>query len=274
MSPIRSEGSRSAALLREPTVHFVLLALLLFVVQRGIAAGGGDVVEVDPVAVQARVEAAEREAGHPLSPAERATLEETHIDEQILVREALALGLQEDPRIDDILVQKMLHVLSAEVIQPSDGELRAFYQANAGRYTPEATVTVDELVVPPGDGAALAPRIRAGEPPESFAGAAGVRHNALGRVSRRTLAAIFGPATAELVFAAEPDVWAGPHATVRGEHWFRVTERTEPGAPPLELVREQVRLDWIVEEEAARLDERVAALRSRYTVRYLEPGAP
>ncbi|GIT21560.1 MAG: hypothetical protein CM1200mP40_12420 [Gammaproteobacteria bacterium] len=51
-----------------------------------------------------------------------------YVEEQILVQEALALGLDNDARIHDMLAQKMRHVLSGNVIQPTELELESYYQ--------------------------------------------------------------------------------------------------------------------------------------------------
>ena len=47
-----------------------------------------------------------------------------------------------------ILSQKMLHLLSGDVPQPTDGELRAYYDENRARYGRGATVTVEAVDVP------------------------------------------------------------------------------------------------------------------------------
>jgi hypothetical protein len=241
---------------------------MMFAAHHAFSADGTDVIEIDPRAIAARVEAIERESGRALTPEERRGVERSYVDERILVREALAMGLDDDPRIHDVLVQKMLHVLSADVIQPTDAELSAYYAAHRARYTPEPTATVDEVVIAATGAApgALVDRLRAGEPPAAVAGSEAVRHNPLGRATLRTLSAVFGAETAGTIFEAEIDSWVGPHPTVRGEHWFRVTERSAPEPPPLEIVRDQVRLDWIGEEEEARLAARVSELRERYSI--------
>ena len=63
----------------------------------------------------------------------------------------------------------------------------------------------------------------------------------------------------------------GPHHSVRGQHWIRVISRTEAATPPLDSVRAQVRLDWIVEQEEARLERRVDELRDRYSIVFTGP---
>ena len=82
---------------------------------------------------------------------------------------------------------------------------------------------------------------------------------------------LFGPVTAELILSANTEGWIGPHETVRGQHWFRIVERATPELPPLESVRERVRLDWVADQEAARLDQAVGGLRERYNIVIDEP---
>jgi hypothetical protein len=60
---------------------------------------------------------------------------------------------------------------------------------------------------------------------------------------------------------------------VRGQHWIRVISHTEPLTPPLDSIRAQVRLDWIVEQEEVRLERRVDELRDRYSIVFTPEGA-
>lgn len=255
------------AVLREPLVHFVLLAVVLFAAS-ALIGRGDDVIEITQDQLEWRVLQLETQEGRTLTEEERALVRERVIDEQVLVREALAMGLEEDERIDDILVQKMLHVLSGDVIQPTDEELEAYYATNRERYATEATVTVDEVVVPAGT-ELPASLLGGGEPADAPEGAL-VASRVMPRLTLDDLGQIFGPETAKTVFEAEQGVWVGPHESPRGHHWLRVRSRTEATVPPLEVVREAARLDWINEQEDRRLLARVAELRSKYDIRVEE----
>jgi hypothetical protein len=257
------ERSTLRAVLREPLLHFVLLAAVLF----GASAlfGRGDsVIDITQDEIDFRILQVEAEEGRRLSEDERVLVRERYIDERVLVREAQAMGLEADDRIDDILIQKMLHVLSGDVIQPSDEELAAFYAVNFERYGTEETVTVDEVVVP--DGATLPAALRTGADPGSLPAGSLIASRVMPRLTRADLTQIFGDETAAVVFAAETGDWVDAYRSVRGQHWFRVRERAEATVPPLEVVREAVRLDWIAEQEDRRLLARVAELRDRYTI--------
>ena len=272
-------------ILREPTSHFVLLAAVLFAGNAALESWRGNVIRIDRVQIEVRIAELEALRGAPLSPEERRLVEEAYIDEQVLVREALDMGLEADRRIDDILVQKMLHVLSGDVIQPTEDELREFYAANRASYTPEPTLSIEEVVIAAGSQAAgdLVGRLQAGVSAQELAENSDVRSSVLRQVTGGDLRRLFGPVTAELILSAitapgDPGSggatvgWIGPHETVRGQHWFRIFERMTPELPPLDSVRERVRLDWVADQEAARLDQAVRGLRERYNIVIDEPG--
>ena len=104
------------AVVREPLFHFLLLAAALFVVG-SLFTRSDDVIEVSREEIEWRILQVEAGRGTRLTDDERRLVEQQYIDERVLVREAQAMGLSADERIDDILVQKMLHVLSGDVIQ-------------------------------------------------------------------------------------------------------------------------------------------------------------
>lgn len=249
--------------LREPLLYFMLLAAGLFAVS-ALVGPGDDVIEVSREELEYRILQVEAEEGAPLTPRERRLVEEAYIDERVLVEEARRLGLQDDERIDDILVQKMLHVLSGDVIQPSDEELALYYESNAERYVRQPSVTVDELVLP--SGSPLPASLGNGGAPSELAEDELIGHRVVPDLTLEDLSLIFGEETAQRVFDGEVGAWFEGFESVRGDHWFRVQERSASGLEPFSVVRDQVRLDWIAEQEDRRLLQRVAELRERYTV--------
>lgn len=256
-------------ILREPTLHFVLLAAALFAANAAVRAGNRDhVIEIDRRKIAASIMQIEASIGAPLSPEDRQRVEDAYIEQQVLVREAQALGLDDDSQVHDILAQRMLHVLSADVIQPADSELEAYYEANRGRYTPPPAVTVDELVVGTEDPLpdALRDQLRNGAAPERLVSDLPIWRGVVTEVTLDDLTRIFGEEMARQVLASQEGQWVGPHHTVRGQHWLRVTMRRVSAPPTLDAVRERVRLDWVSEQEQSRLEQRVNELKSRYTI--------
>ena len=191
-------------------------------------------------------------------------MEEAYIDERVLIREARAMGLEADERIDDILVQKMLHILSGDVIQPTDVELEAFYRENQDAYAVDASVTIDEVVVPPGGD--LPRALFTGTSPEQLPAGSMVSHRVMERLTFEDLAQLYGDAGAATVTNGETGDWWEVQSTSQGVHWVRVRERFGRTIPPLAVVRDAVRLDWINAREQARLLDRVAEIRNAYTI--------
>ena len=144
-----SSGTVLERFLREPLVHFLGLAAALFVMAE-LVGSGDTTIEITQDEIEYRIMQVEAEEGAPLTEQERRLVVEAYIDERVLVREAQEIGLDVDERIEDILVQKMLHVLSGDVIQPSEEELAVYYEGNIERYVMEPSVTVDELILPIG----------------------------------------------------------------------------------------------------------------------------
>jgi hypothetical protein len=253
-------------LLHEPTLHFAIIAAGLFGISFITQAVRRPIIEVDRGAVERRIQQLERARGGPLLGAERQLAEGAYIDEQILAREARVRGFDDDERIRSILSQKMLHLLSGDVPQPTDAELRAYYEGNRTRYGRDASVTVEAVHVP----AQLARQ----EPnglldPTSIIVAATDAQSTLTAVTLAELIWSFGDATARLVFDAPTGKWVGPHESADGERWFRVIEhRAATDAPGVEAIREQVRFDWMAEQEESLLRARLGDLRKRYAIRF------
>ena len=253
---------------REPLFHFLFLAAALFVLA-ALFGPGSDVIEVSREEIEWRILQIEAEQGNRLTDDERRVVEEEYLNERVLVREAQALGLETDERIDDILIQKMLHVLSGDVIQPNDDELAMYYRGNLERYERSPTVTIDELVV--AEGAPLPPALQQGVEPQELPEGSVVGHREMARLDLSDLGFLFGAEGADLIFGADDATWVDAYRSVRGQHWFRVKERFTAETPPLEDIRDFVRMDWIAEFEDRRLLSRVAELRARYTV-IVEPA--
>jgi hypothetical protein len=259
MDPVRSGFVRRA--LREPTLHFALLAAALFLAGAAARSWNRPVVEVDPRSVEARIRQLEVGRGRSLDENERRLAEIAYLDEQILAREARARQLDDDERIRAILYQKMLQILGSDVARPTDAELLAYFEENRTRYARRPMVTAEDVVVRVRSAPALEPRDH-------------LRRRVLTRVTEGELAWSFGEETAAMVFGAQGGSWVGPHRSAEGDHWFRVLDRIEGGdAPALEAIREQVLFDCMDQKQEAFLQERIAEIRERYSVRFKKEGS-
>ena len=255
-------------LVQEPTVHFFLMAIVIFVIYAISQTNRENLLEVDQREIDARVFIQEMTAGQPLNDEQRQFIASNYVEEQILVREAIALGLNNDARIHDMLAQKMRHVLSGDVIQPTADDLNNYYEENLERYRTLPLVSVNELVLNTQDelSAEVQAFLNSGSDAEMILAATAGNEAPLPNVNRIDLANIFSPEFSEQVFNAESESWVGPYTSNRGQHWLKITERSEANLPPLNEITDRVRLDWIAEEEEILLQQEVDKLWDQYTI--------
>jgi hypothetical protein len=267
-----SAPSASQKLLQEPMLHFFLIGLLIFALYAFSQSSKEDLLEVNRSDIDARITMVEISSGEELSEDQRELLTARYIEEQILVQEALAMELDNDARIHDILAQKMRHVLSGDIIQPDQQELQDYYQQNRERYRNPATITVDELVFD--NRGELAPGViellkQSGEPEDLLTMEEGSLSSLPG-VNLTDLNNIFEESFANGVFNSAMGDWNGPFISNRGQHWLRVTARNDTALPALEEITDLVRLDWIASEEEQRLQQEVDRLWDKYSITIIE----
>ena len=119
---------------REPLAHFAAAALALFTLYGLVAPPEQEPIRV--TAQMARDLVAERREllGRPLTPEERRGVLESFVDEEVLVREAMARDfVRHDSKIRGRLVGKMVFLLDDEPPEPSAEALEAFYRARRKR---------------------------------------------------------------------------------------------------------------------------------------------
>jgi hypothetical protein len=244
------------------------MAIVIFVIYAISQTNRENLLEVDQREIDARVFIQEMTTGQPLNDEQRQFIASNYVEEQILVREAIALGLNNDARIHDMLAQKMRHVLSGDVIQPTTDDLNSYYEENLERYRTLPLVSVNELVLNTQDelSAEVQAFLDSGSDAEMILSATAGNEAPLPNVNRIDLANIFSPEFSEQVFNAESESWVGPYISNRGQHWLKVTERSEANLPPLNEITDRVRLDWIAEEEEILLQQEVDKLWDQYTI--------
>ncbi|MBM89059.1 MAG: hypothetical protein CMQ41_11850 [Gammaproteobacteria bacterium] len=268
MSKLKQIDLTTMKITKEPMLHFFAMASAIFLIYGISQVGNENILEIDQREIDARIFMQEMAIGQELSEEQRQVVASTYVEEQILVQEALTMGLDNDARIHDMLAQKMRHVLSGDVIQPSESEMEAYYQGNIDRYTSLPLVSVDELVLNTKDELSeeLLTLLNNGSETETILAAAPGNNAPLPNVNRMDLSNIFSPEFSEAVFNSEMNTWVGPFPSNRGQHWLMVIERSEASLPPLEEILDRVRLDWIAEEEEALLQKEVDSLWGKYTI--------
>jgi peptidyl-prolyl cis-trans isomerase C len=264
-------------LLREPLVHFAALGAGIFGIFAWVApAGGEDRIIVDAACVEGLRREHEQRTGRPPTADEERGLVERFVEEEMLYREAVAMGLDRgDPIVRRRLIQKMGFLAEdlAAIDEPTDAELEAYRSAHAARYREPLRTSFRHVFVSRdrrGDGAPeetkrLLDELRRGADPGAI-GDPFVRGASFTRRSAAEIEAVFGRAFADAVSAAPIEAWSGPVLSSYGAHLVHVSERAPAAAPPLASVRARVRQDLLDERRANANRAAIERLRRRYRV--------
>jgi hypothetical protein len=279
--------------LREPLLHFLAAGLGLFVlfglVNRGDQDFDPNVITVDQEAlltfIQYRIKAfnpdlAEKKLDS-LSDEELQRLIDDYVREEVLHREALALGLDDDDYvIRRRLVQKLEFITEGFAEAGADMDeaaVQRYFDANKADYYVEPYVTFTHVFFQTEDRPREQARTLAEKElqklnrngvPFSDAPQHGDRFLYHVNYVERTpdyVGSHFGPAMATALFALEPNefVWRGPFDSAYGVHLVLLTTN-EPGREPelaeLEArVREDARRARVREETEAAIADVVEA---------------
>ena len=219
----------------------------------------------------------------PPTPEERRTLVERRVRDEILFREARALGLDEgDEALRRRLAQKLEFVVKdATAVEPDEAELEAWHAANGARYAQPAARSFVHVYLSEdkrgaqarADAEALLAKLKA--KPEQEVAELGDRimlEPEQRGLTPRDTRALFGDGFAEALFAQPLRQWGGPLRSGYGLHLVYVRSEQPGVTPPLEAVRERVRADVLDERRDRALEAYLEALRSKYDVRIEAPG--
>lgn len=263
--------------LREPVVHFVLLGLLIWLLD-GLAGEGADAEIVVTEGDVARIAALwERQWRRPPTPTELRTLVEDRVREEILYREALRLGLDEDDTvIRRRLAQKIAFVSEDRAVPaaPPEAELADYFATHAERYVRPARITLSQI---PFTGDAASAEAAAIEVLERLPGVADADLPELGDASMlprriaqwtpREVSAEFGRGFLEGLDPASVGRWQGPVRSAFGVHAVRVDGWTPETPATLASARREVERDWLDARRREANDAFYAELQARYDVR-------
>ena len=270
---------RLPRLAREPLVHFALGALAIFAFFELTGLGNepdNRVIAVDEAATGRLVAGWRSNYGRAPSADELDALVEQEIEEEILYREALRLGLDRDDAVVRRRLANKMRALRLDEArtQPADAELDRWIAENRDRYPGDTRVTFEQIYLgnapTDADARAARQRLEAGVPAAQVGAPLSVAGTAA-RQTRAEIARLFGErfadAVARIAGSRERGQWVGPVRSGFGGHLVRVTD-VVPGPPPrLAEIRQRVENDWRAARDAAAERAFLDRYRARYDIR-------
>ena len=283
--------------LREPLVHFLILGLALFAIYAFTNRGNARNPQSYQVALtlddlrQLQVGFA-AQWRRPPTTQEMMGLLENRIREEILYREALAMGLDKDDTIVRRRMAQKMEFLAEDVAaahEPTSQELKAWFDKNPSLFTQPARVSFRTVYFSPDrrgphakEDAAKALGKLSGKPATSPGAAAlGDSFMLPDYMADRTpdqIAKDFGPPFAKTLFEQKPGAWTGPIESGYGWHLVFLDSLIPARASAFDEVEPDVKTAWLAAQKAEAWDKAYKTMRAKYEILLpappAEPAAP
>jgi len=267
-------------IIREPLLHFLIAGVLIFAGYSAMVdpktTEGADTIRIGDTEMQFLRAQHEKLWGRPPTDRDLAPLVQEFIREEVLYREGVAMGLDQD----DVIVrrrigQKMEFMIGdlAVPAEPDDEMLTTYLDANRDKYLepPHLTFThvyfnVDQRGEQARADAASAlieigNRERAPEVGDRFALSVDYADETAREVDQS-----FGPDFGGQLLAAPVGEWSGPLESAYGLHLVRVLARTDPRLPDFDELRDRLSADYSFETRQAANTLALERLTERYRV--------
>jgi hypothetical protein len=232
---------------REPLVHFLILAGLLFAFEHFWSARQKERIVVDRQTADFLIQQREELELRQLAPDERREIIESWIEDEILYREAYKRGLDKDARTRRNLILKMRGLALSDLRDPTEAELRAYFEANRERFRRAPTIVIDQVYYR--DEASI---------PEGLLGALrdGLDHKDLG----------------DFLASVSPSGARYSARELAGFHFVRLVARLPEQDASYEDVASYLAQDWAMAQARRAIEEEVERVRDDYQIVFEADG--
>ncbi len=257
--------ARLARLLREPTLHFFVLAAVLLAGQR-LFAGDGRTIVVTPVLEADLERRYQDQMGRAPTRAEADAYIASWKTDEALYREALREGLdREDPTVRNVLISKMREraLLQTRIPEPTEAELADYLARHRDQFEAPLTYEHEYVVFPKTEPDAAATRAKverelpAGATPASL----GLRSTAA-NVDRARMDQTFGSDVAGQIAHLPRGQWQELETNDR----LLLVKLTgvSGGLPPPAALHPMLVAGWKAEKQQQAVERAARAIAARY----------
>jgi PPIC-type PPIASE domain len=277
-------GGWLSRLVREPLVHFLLLGGLLFGAWYAFhdqpQISDDNRIVLDEAQVASLAASFQRTWLRLPTHEELVGLVQDRIKEEILYREALALGLDRDDQVIRRRLRQKMEFVSTDLSEPgppSEAQLQAYLDAHSDRFRMSERLSFTQVYLKE-DGQEQATAVLqrlAGHPPSQLEldqlGDASLLPATMQQADEPEIERVFGNDFAATLLAGPLGQWSGPYASPYGQHLVYVSDRLPAQEPKLSEVRTAVEREWQAEREREANARFYQALRDRYSVEVAYP---
>jgi hypothetical protein len=277
-------------LMHEPLLQFLFLGALLFVVAHAIEvwkSSADHTILIDDGVIKRLSSLYEMQMGPTPSPARIDGMIDDYVHDEILYREAIKSGLDQD---DEIIRRRLIQKIEflnrdlTVVAEPTDTELKLYYERHRNQFIEPGKVTFSHIYFSPDNGGTAAALQRARDALAQLqTNGATMRAPQLGdrfplqydyaQLSRLDAVQIFGQTPiVDALFALPTGQWAGPIQSGYGWHLVFIGTRSNDSVPPLEQILARVRDAYVEQARQDNNRRQYEELKSHYTV--VRAGTP
>ena len=261
-------------LLKDPLVLFLVIGVALFALDGWRTAREDHVIRVGPLDIARLQDQWTAQMRRAPRPDELNALIDDHVREEMLVREALAMGLDAgDVIIRRRLAQKLTFLTEdLALLEPAtEAEHRAFFAEHGERYRVPARITFSHVFFSPDRRAdagadATAARPIVGDHNWRSIGDPFMLRRTHAKVTDADVRKDFGVAFATALGALSGAGWQGPVESSYGFHLVRVEERAPGRLPTFAEVRQAIAADFDAERRNVANARHREDLAERYRV--------
>ncbi len=277
-------------LLREPLIHFLLIGAALFAVYHFTQPARAP----SPASREIRLSSDQltqlillfqAQWKRQPTPPEFDRLVENKVESEVLYREALALGLDQNDEIVKRRMAQKMQFLAEDVAaarEPTTEELQAWFAQHTGLFAQPPRVSFRHLYFSPDHrgknaraDAAKALTQLTGQPEDTKL-AEGITDPFMFQDYYRDrapdyLGKEFGPQFAQAVVKLSPGSWQGPVESGFGWHLVFVDTVIPGRVPDFEEIESDVQTAWLAEQKAQAWDKAYQEMRAKYTVLLPKP---
>lgn len=260
--------------LRDPLLAFLVAGAAIFALDAWRSDGGDNVIRVGTLDVARLTDQWQAQMGRAPEPQELDGLINAHVREEMLVREALKMGLNNgDVIIRRRLAQKLTFLTEdLALLEPAAPEqLAAFFEANKERYRVPARFTFSHIYFSPDrrdapQDDAQAAKGNVAEDNWRALGDPFMLRRTYAHASHADVRRDFGGAFAAALDNLEGQGWEGPVKSGYGFHLVRLERRSASRLPAFAEVERRVAVDFDAERRAEANERYHEALSRRYVV--------
>jgi hypothetical protein len=284
-------GAALRRLLHEPLLQFLLFGAALFAIAHVVEEyriSADRQILVDESVLHRLAKLYELQMGSQPSPQRLESLVGDYVRDEVMYREALKMGIDQD---DEIIRRRMIQKLEflnrdlTVVPEPTETQLQDYFAAHQDQFTVPAAVSFTHVYFSPDVGGSAAARQRALAALHELQAGKLQRAPELGDrfplqydyalLNRLEVGQVFGQTElTDALLSVPAQQWSGPYESGYGWHLIYVGKHADAYVPPFAQIRDKVRENYLSDARDLNNRKKFEELKARYEVIRTASAAP